>query len=298
MKAMTDLNDISSPTLVAWLALQSDWGAEDALLDTPQDRTAVAARAVGAPMPAPLRPAARVLPMAAALAGSPALAPALAAPSLAAPSLAAPSLAAPALASAAGDLAGLRDALEAFEECALKRTATQLVFADGSETARIMLIGEAPGAEEDRAGRPFVGPAGQLLDRMLASIGLDRTSVRIVNVVPWRPPGNRTPSETEIAQCLPFLHRHIALVRPEVLLLLGAVAVRAILGGKDGISRVRGTWKSADIPGLDRKIRTLPTFHPAYLLRQPQAKRHAWSDLLRLRQECVESGIIDSTALQ
>ncbi|WP_456304824.1 uracil-DNA glycosylase [Acidiphilium acidophilum] len=288
MKAMTDLNDISSPTLVAWLALQSDWGAEDALLDTPQDRTAVAARAVGAPMPAPLRPAARVLPMAPALAGSPALA----------PSLAAPALAAPVLASAAGDLAGLRDALEAFEECALKRTATQLVFADGSETARIMLIGEAPGAEEDRAGRPFVGPAGQLLDRMLASIGLDRTSVRIVNVVPWRPPGNRTPSETEIAQCLPFLHRHIALVRPQVLLLLGAVAVRAILGGKDGISRVRGTWKSADIPGLDQKIRTLPTFHPAYLLRQPQAKRHAWSDLLRLRQECVESGVIDSTALQ
>lgn len=288
MTTMTDLNDISSPTLVAWLALQSDWGAEDALLDTPQDRTAVAARAVGAPMPAPLRPAARVLPMAAALAGSPALAPALAAPALAAP----------ALASAAGDLAGLRDALEAFEECALKRTATQLVFADGSETARIMLIGEAPGAEEDRAGRPFVGPAGQLLDRMLASIGLDRTSVRIVNVVPWRPPGNRTPSETEIAQCLPFLHRHIALVRPQVLLLLGAVAVRAILGGKDGISRVRGTWKSADIPGLDRKIPTLPTFHPAYLLRQPQAKRHAWSDLLRLRQECVESGVIDSTALQ
>ncbi|MDX5930335.1 uracil-DNA glycosylase [Acidiphilium acidophilum] len=285
---MTDLNDISSPTLVAWLALQSDWGAEDALLDTPQDRTAVAARAVGAPMPAPLRPAARVLPMAPALAGSPALA----------PSLAAPALAAPVLASAAGDLAGLRDALEAFEECALKRTATQLVFADGSETARIMLIGEAPGAEEDRAGRPFVGPAGQLLDRMLASIGLDRTSVRIVNVVPWRPPGNRTPSETEIAQCLPFLHRHIALVRPQVLLLLGAVAVRAILGGKDGISRVRGTWKSADIPGLDQKIRTLPTFHPAYLLRQPQAKRHAWSDLLRLRQECVESGVIDSTALQ
>ncbi|MEE3503011.1 uracil-DNA glycosylase [Acidiphilium acidophilum] len=285
---MTDLNDISPPTLVAWLALQSDWGAEDALLDTPQDRTAVAARAVGAPMPAPLRPAARVLPMAPALAGSPA-------PSL---SPAAPALAAPALASAAGDLAGLRDALEAFEECALKRTATQLVFADGSETARIMLIGEAPGAEEDRAGRPFVGPAGQLLDRMLASIGLDRTSVRIVNVVPWRPPGNRTPSETEIAQCLPFLHRHIALVRPEVLLLLGAVAVRAILGGKDGISRVRGTWKSADIPGLGRKIRTLPTFHPAYLLRQPQAKRHAWSDLLRLRQECVESGVIDSTALQ
>ena len=270
---MTDLSDISSPTLVSWLALQSDWGAEDALLDTPQDRTAAPTPLVAAPRPVPMRPPARILPIAPAPAPTPA-------------------------GSGARDLAGLRAALEAFDECGLKRTATQLVFADGSEAARIMLIGEAPGAEEDRAGRPFVGPAGQLLDRMLESIGLDRSRVRIVNVVPWRPPGNRTPSETEIAQCLPFLHQHIALVRPVVLLLLGAVAVKAILGGKEGITRIRGTWKSADIPGLERPVRALPTFHPAYLLRQPQAKRQAWSDLMRLRQECVECGVIDNTALQ
>jgi len=270
---MTDLSDISSPTLVSWLALQSDWGAEDALLDTPQDRTAAPTPLVAAPRPVPMRPPARILPIAPAPAPTPA-------------------------GSGARDLAGLRAALEAFDECGLKRTATQLVFADGSEAARIMLIGEAPGAEEDRAGRPFVGPAGQLLDRMLESIGLDRSRVRIVNVVPWRPPGNRTPSETEIAQCLPFLHQHIALVRPVVLLLLGAVAVKAILGGKEGITRIRGTWKSADIPGLERPVRALPTFHPAYLLRQPQAKRQAWSDLMRLRQECVECGGIDNTALQ
>jgi DNA polymerase len=267
---MTGLSDLSTDTLVSFLALQSDWGADEALLDTPQDRTA-ATVTTRAPVAVLVRPTARVLP------------------------IAPPPVAAPA---AAGTLAELRAALEAFDECGLRRTATQLVFADGSESARIMLIGEAPGAEEDRAGRPFVGPAGQLLDRMLASVGLDRGVVRIINAVPWRPPGNRTPSDTEIAQCLPFLHRHIALVQPEVLLLLGAVAVKAIVGGKEGITRSRGVWKTVEIPGLAQPVRALPTFHPAYLLRQPQAKRHAWSDLLRLRQECVESGVIINTALQ
>jgi len=267
---MTGLSDLSTDTLVSFLALQSDWGADEALLDTPQDRTAAIAT-TRAPVAVLVRPTARVLP------------------------IAPPPVAAPA---AAGTLAELRAALEAFDECGLRRTATQLVFADGSESARIMLIGEAPGAEEDRAGRPFVGPAGQLLDRMLASVGLDRGVVRIINAVPWRPPGNRTPSDTEIAQCLPFLHRHIALVQPEVLLLLGAVAVKAILGGKEGITRSRGVWKAVEIPGLAQPVCALPTFHPAYLLRQPQAKRHAWSDLLRLRQECVESGVIINTALQ
>ncbi|MCW8308261.1 uracil-DNA glycosylase [Acidiphilium sp. PA] len=257
---------------LAWLALQAEWGAVDGLADTPQDHTKRPLRAEPAAVIA-RRPATPAPPRAATL----------------------PITAAPA---AAQSLAGLRAALEAFDDCALKRTATQLVFADGSETARIMLIGEAPGGEEDRAGRPFVGPAGQLLDRMLASIGLDRTLVRIVNVVPWRPPGNRNPSEAEIAQCLPFLHQHIALIRPQRLLLLGAVAVRALIGGKEGISRVRGSWKPVAIPGLDQPVRAMATYHPAFLLRQPAAKRLAWTDLLTLRQDCVEAGVLDDAALQ
>ncbi|SIQ72973.1 MULTISPECIES: uracil-DNA glycosylase [Acidiphilium] len=257
---------------LAWLALQAEWGAVDGLADAPQDHTQPPPRAEPT-RPIPLRPTTHSPPR-------PAAAPTTAAP-------------APAM-----SLAGLRAALEAFDDCALKRTATQLVFADGSETARIMLIGEAPGGEEDRAGRPFVGPAGQLLDRMLASIGLDRTQVRIVNVVPWRPPGNRNPSEAEIAQCLPFLHQHIALIRPQRLLLLGAVAVRALIGGKEGISRVRGSWKSVTIPGLDQPVRALPTYHPAFLLRQPSAKRLAWTDLLTLRQDCVEDSVLLNAAPQ
>lgn len=256
---MHPAGEIARETLLSWLALQAEWGAEDVLLDAPQDR--------GAAPPA-------------LVAGKPG------------PTAAAPVVSAPVPVEAAS-LAELRAALENFDQCSLKRTATQLVFADGAETARIMLVGEAPGAEEDRVGRPFVGPAGQLLDRMLASIGLDRTRVRIVNVVPWRPPGNRTPSDTEIAQCLPFLHRHIALVRPHCLLLLGAVAVRALIGGKDGITRLRGKWRSLEIPGLDAPVRTLPTYHPAFLLRQPAAKRQAWADLLALRQDCLDAGIFD-----
>ncbi len=265
---MHPASELPRETLLSWLALQAEWGAEDALLDAPQDRDAT-------PPPfAVSRPKQQtvVTPIA--------------------------SLAAAAAPVEAASLAELRAALESFDQCSLKRTATQLVFADGAENARIMLVGEAPGAEEDRAGRPFVGPAGQLLDRMLASIGLDRTSVRIVNVVPWRPPGNRTPSDAEIAQCLSFLHRHIALIRPHCLLLLGAVAVRALIGGKDGITRVRGRWRSLDIPGLDAPVRTLPTYHPAFLLRQPAAKRQAWADLLTLRQDCVSAGILRDAAMQ
>jgi DNA polymerase len=149
-----------------------------------------------------------------------------------------------------------------------------------------MLVGEAPGAEEDRSGKPFVGPAGQLLDRMLGSIGLDRSTLRIINVVPWRPPGNRTPAESEIAVCLPFLYRHIALVRPEVLVLLGGVAAKAMLPpdqGKLGIRRLRGQWRRLEIPGLDRSVDCLPTYHPAYLLRTASAKRESWHDMIALR---------------
>jgi uracil-DNA glycosylase family 4 len=243
------------------LRLQIDWGADEALLDQPQDRRQVKM-----------------------IAAHPA--PALVAPRRAAALVPAGPAEAQALAARCDTLAALRLALSSFNGCALAATATQLVFADGPETAKLMIIGEAPGAEEDRAGRPFVGAAGQLLDRMLASIGLDRATVRIVNIVPWRPPGNRNPTESEIAVCLPFLHRHIALLRPDCLLLLGAVAARALLDEPErsaGIRRQRGTWRQIQTPGLETPIPALPTYHPAYLLRTPSAKREAWADLLALR---------------
>ncbi|HQT63258.1 MAG: uracil-DNA glycosylase [Acidocella sp. 20-57-95] len=190
------------------------------------------------------------------------------------------------IADACNSLEELRVALQNFTGCALRDTATQLVFADGVDDARVVLIGEAPGAEEDRAGKPFIGPAGQLLDKMLASIGLDRTKVRIINTVPWRPPGNRAPTDNEIAVCLPFLRRHIALVKPECLVLLGAVAAKAMLPpqtGNAGIGRLRGKWYDIEIAGLAQPVSSLATYHPAYLLRMPTAKRDSWHDLLALR---------------
>jgi DNA polymerase len=191
------------------------------------------------------------------------------------------------IAAACETLEALKAALDAFNGCTLRDTATQLVFADGAETSKVMLIGEAPGAEEDRTGRPFVGLAGQLLDRMLASIGLDRTIVRIVNVVPWRPPGNRAPTDSEIAVCLPFLQRHIALIGPAILVLLGGTASKAMLSGAErntGIRKLRGNWQSIAIPGLEAEIPCLPTYHPAYLLRMAAAKRESWLDLIALRE--------------
>ena len=183
----------------------------------------------------------------------------------------------------ASTLDELRAAMLRFEGCALKKTATQLVFADGAPGAPVMIVGEAPGADEDRIGRPFVGRAGQLLDRMLSSIGLDRTQVYIANVVPWRPPGNRTPTVQETAICLPFIRRQIALSAPRVLLTMGNPSTQTLLGVKDGITRVRGTWRVYEIePG--RTIPALPTLHPAYLLRSPGAKRLSWLDLRALRR--------------
>lgn len=181
-------------------------------------------------------------------------------------------------------LAELRQALADFEACPLKATAMHLVFADGNPRARVMLVGEAPGADEDRQGKPFVGLSGQLLDRMLAAIGLDRESVYISNVLPWRPPGNRTPTAQEVAQCLPFIQRHIALVQPQVLVLLGGVAVKALLPTQMGITRIRGQWQTLSLPGLTAPLPVLPTYHPAFLLRSPVQKRFAWRDMLALKQ--------------
>ncbi|HEV8680314.1 MAG TPA: uracil-DNA glycosylase [Stellaceae bacterium] len=188
-----------------------------------------------------------------------------------------------ALAAGAPTIAALGALVAQFDGCSLKRTATNTVFIDGNPAAPVMIIGEAPGADEDRIGRPFVGRSGQLLDRMLAAIGLDRTTVQITNVIYWRPPGNRKPTSAEIAACLPFVLRHIALARPRVLVLSGATAASALLPTTDGITRLRGRGFELAVPGLDRPVPTLPMFHPAFLLRAPERKREAWRDLLALK---------------
>jgi DNA polymerase len=185
------------------------------------------------------------------------------------------------IATACRTLDDLRAALQVFEGCPLRATASRLVFADGTPGARLMLIGEAPGKEEDAQGTPFVGRSGQLLDRMLAAIGLDRTAVYIANVVPWRPPGNRTPTPAEVQMCLPFIRRQIALAEPEMVLFLGGAAATALTGATEGILRLRGRWLT--YRGEEREWRALPTLHPAYLLRNPIAKRLAWQDLLQVK---------------
>lgn len=180
----------------------------------------------------------------------------------------------------ATSLDALRAIMEAFDGCALKRTASQLVFADGNPQARIMFVGEAPGREEDQQGLPFVGRAGRLLDLMMASIGLDRTRAYIANVIPWRPPGNRTPSPQETTICLPFIRRQIELVNPELVVCLGGQSAQALLSSKEGITRLRGRFMDYDTG--TRTIRAIATFHPAYLLRTPIGKRHVWRDLLAI----------------
>jgi DNA polymerase len=174
-------------------------------------------------------------------------------------------------------LAELKSALEAFEGSQLKKLAKNTVFADGNPQSGVMFIGEAPGRDEDMAGLPFVGRAGKLLDRMLAAIGLDRTTAYIANVMPWRPPDNRNPDPGEVALCIPFLRRHIELARPRILILLGAVSARHVLGLNDGIMKIRGRWLEYRI-GTEM-IPAMPTLHPAYLLRQPAHKKLAWRDL-------------------
>jgi uracil-DNA glycosylase family 4 len=184
------------------------------------------------------------------------------------------------IAAECADLEQLRLALEAFDGLALKKTALSTVFADGNPEASVMCIGEAPGQEEDRQGRPFVGRSGKLLDRMLASIGLDRSSAYITNVLPWRPLDNRKPTPDEVSACLPFVTRHIELVDPQVLILFGGASASALLARHEGIMRLRGHWHDFSSPGLPRPVPAMATFHPAYLLRTPAAKREAWRDLL------------------
>jgi DNA polymerase len=193
------------------------------------------------------------------------------------------------IAAACDTLDALHAALAAFEGCALKQGARRCVFSDGNPAARVMVIGEAPGREEDMAGKPFVGRSGRLLDRMLAAIGLDRasddpaTAVYIGNVVPWRPVENRTPSADEIAMLLPFVRRQIALAAPDFVVLAGGTPAKALFGVETGILRLRGRWRRLDIDRRSGGPLALATLHPAYLLRSPPAKRHAWRDLLSLR---------------
>lgn len=243
----------------ASLRLQIEWGADEALDPAPVDRlTARAPKAAALPQRANVSlPSA--MPVSKALEQ------------------------ARILASSARTTIELRAALAAFDGCALATTATNLVFADGGPDARLMVIGDVPGAEEDRDGRPFVGPPGRLLDRMFASIGLDRTQMLLTNVVAWRPPGNRMPSESEIQLCVPFLLRHIALAQPHALVLLGAIAAQTVLGTKASITRIRGRWTDVAIPGMDREVAALAMVHPGYLLQHPEAKRQSWTDLLSLR---------------
>jgi uracil-DNA glycosylase len=190
------------------------------------------------------------------------------------------------LAAAATSLAELEAAIRAFDGCALKRTATNTVFADGVSGADLMVIGEAPGADEDRLGRPFVGRSGQLLDRMLAAIGYDRRqNAYITNVLFWRPPGNRKPTNEEIAACLPFVWRHIALLRPKAVMICGGTATSALLGRAEGITRLRGRWFDLEVEGLDRTLAGMATYHPSFLLRTPARKGEAWRDLLALQSK-------------
>ena len=195
-------------------------------------------------------------------------------------------MAARAAAQSAKTLDELRALLEAFEGCMLRATATQLVFADGNPAARVMFVGEAPGRDEDIAGLPFVGRSGKLLDRMIEAIGLDRTQVYIANIVPWRPPGNRTPTPHESAICLPFIRRQIELADPDILVCLGQPSTQTLLETKEGITRTRGRWFKFDTGS--REIRALATYHPAFLLRSPLQKRLAWRDFLAIKKALAQ----------
>jgi DNA polymerase len=193
-----------------------------------------------------------------------------------------------AIAAGAQTIDDLRERLEGFEGCALKFTATNTVFADGDPASDLMLIGEAPGVDEDRQGLPFVGANGQLLNRMLAALGRERDTVYISNILFWRPPGNRSPTDAETAACLPFVQRHIELAKPKVLVFLGGSSAKTMLSRKEGIMRLRGKWFDYTSGGLSAPIPAMPTFHPAFLLRQSAQKREAWLDFLAI-QEKIDS---------
>jgi uracil-DNA glycosylase len=247
----------------AALRLQIEWGADEALEAEPVNRL----RAVSAPPPQP-SPAPREREKDVG-AGAPRITPAERALQAA---------------TTASTIEALRAAIAGFEGCALRDTASHLVFAEGDPSSDLLLIGDAPGADDDRSGTPFAGPAGAYLDRMLASIGLERGKLLLTPLIPWRPPGDRPPSAAELAICLPFMHRLIALAAPRRLLLVGALAARTLLGQSGSRRRTRGTWQEVAIPGRSGSLPALPTFSPAELMRNPPDRRAAWADLRLLRR--------------
>lgn len=283
--------DQNTATNVHMAALQ--WylaqGVDEALQDVPVDRTALKAAPVVQIVPETLKAISAKKPAAAPVAvqaKSEILEEAIA------------------LAKAAQSLDDLHEAIAKFDGISLKKTATNLVFADGNPKAPIMLVGEAPGADEDRLGKPFVGVSGQLLDKILACIGLDRTqedplkSVYISNILNWRPPGNRTPAPNEVELSMPFIERHIQLVRPKVLILCGGVSAKALLATEESVSKLRKGWKeyrphTREIAEGAEAIPAIVTYHPSYLLRTPSQKRAVWSDMLSLDQKRKTLGIWD-----
>ena len=258
-RKQNDMTPHDAAEALRWL---SEMGADEIIGEDPVNRLAAPAA-----KPAPAAAAARAAP-------APAAAPVVVAPGQSAMQF--------------NSLQEIEAALAGFDACPLKKTATSLCYADGNPQARVMLIGEAPGRDEDIQGKPFVGRSGQLLDRMLAAVGLSRaaqdreSAVFITNVIFWRPPGNRTPTDAETQMCLPFLLRTIELQKPDVIVCLGATPAQRLTARTDGILKLRGKWVTANVSG--RNIPLLPTLHPAYLLRQPAQKRLAWRDMLSLRQ--------------
>jgi uracil-DNA glycosylase len=284
------MDETATAGLRGWLEWYRDMGAAALVGEQPVDRFA-SQRAAQALPPEPRQPSRPAAGTSQAPAERPATPPparrAAGAPAAGGPALqsaAAVAQSAREIAAACTSLAELEAALAAFDGCGLRETALSLCFADGNPEARLMLIGEAPGAEEDRQGKPFVGASGKLLDRMLATIGVDRGSAYITNVIYWRPPGNRSPTQAEIAACQPFLERQIALLEPDLIVFVGGIAARALLGVNEGVTKLRGrrfTYVAQD----GRSIPAMVMFHPAYLLRTPAQKRLAWRDLLAIRNQ-------------
>ena len=258
---------ISAPTPFELLAFYVDAGVDEAIGFDPIDRFSlpppviapVVSTAPARPVPAAAVPAAAVaVPLAQTTAQ---------------------------MAAACSTLDELRQAVESFDGLPIRQAALHTVFADGTPNAPVMLVGEAPGYEEDMQGLPFVGKSGKLLDRMLASVGLSRAdNAYITNVLPWRPLDNRSPSLDEVAVCRPFLMRHIELAAPQILVLLGGVPASAVLESASGITRLRGRWHPLPVPGREKPVPVMPTFHPSYLLRTPSGKRLAWRDLIEVRK--------------
>ncbi len=242
---------------LAWLRLQLEWGADEALADHPLDRrvTVPAAPTVALPVP-PAAPAGHAVARA--------------------------QVRATALAAAAGSPQALRAALASFDGCPLRTTATNLVFSDGTGRSGLVLVADVPGAAEDRAGLPFAGTAAAFLDRMFTSAGLDRAAGLSTSLLPWRPPGGRPPTEPEVQVCLPFLQRHLALLQPRFVLLVGGLAARTLLPGV--ARRPRSGWQQMTLPGVANPLPTLLFAGLAHLQATPAAKRDAWADLLRLRR--------------